>query len=473
MRTVCGVGRRVEMLLGRGGSPPAPALRPLVSSRNALLSGDLGEQRRGGARLDQVDETTCGSAVLVALSAWADPTELALLDGGPPGEAPGLVAPSGFGARYDTRQRQVHRETNRFWPQALGTTPWGMVRWLRDNAPAAGPYRVRLVDDVSRPDVEDALGAAGHALAVGAAGADAGRAPRAPALRDGSRRPGQGLAGLRADEWLGAGVGPRPRAVPQAGSGARLRPPARPAPPGLSAAESPDSRAESPDSRAESPDSRADPRLAPGSPDSRPESPDSRPESPDSRGDRGGRTRSRPARRIGWVTDTLPPRTDLPAQWNPGEVEAGMYQRWVDEGYFEADPDSDKPPFSIVIPPPNVTGSLHMGHAFQHTLMDALCRRRRMQGYEALWLPGMDHAASPCTHWSSARWPTRARAAASSAARRSSSARGSGRPSTAARSWTRCAASATASTGAASASRWTRAPTGPSTRSSNASTTTA
>ena len=70
-----------------------------------------------------------------------------------------------------------------------------------------------------------------------------------------------------------------------------------------------------------------------------------------------------------------------------------MYQRWVDAGYFTADVHSDKPPFCIVIPPPNVTGSLHMGHAFQHSLMDALCRRRRMQGYEVLWLPGMDHAS--------------------------------------------------------------------------------
>ncbi|MCU1662578.1 MAG: valyl-tRNA synthetase, partial [Pseudonocardia sp.] len=94
------------------------------------------------------------------------------------------------------------------------------------------------------------------------------------------------------------------------------------------------------------------------------------------------------------MTDTLPPRTaDLPAQWNPGEVEAGMYQRWVDAGYFTADASSEKPPFCIVIPPPNVTGSLHIGHAFEHTLIDILVRRRRMQGHETLWLPGMDHAS--------------------------------------------------------------------------------
>jgi valyl-tRNA synthetase len=93
------------------------------------------------------------------------------------------------------------------------------------------------------------------------------------------------------------------------------------------------------------------------------------------------------------VTDTLPPRTaDLPAQWNPGEVEGVLYERWVERGYFEADNTSQRPPFCIVIPPPNVTGSLHLGHAMDHTLIDILTRRRRMQGYDALWLPGMDHA---------------------------------------------------------------------------------
>ncbi|MFW0790190.1 valine--tRNA ligase [Gordonia sp. CPCC 205333] len=83
----------------------------------------------------------------------------------------------------------------------------------------------------------------------------------------------------------------------------------------------------------------------------------------------------------------------LPKSWIPAEHEDGLYQSWVDAGYFTADAASDKPPFSIVIPPPNVNGSLHMGHAYEHVLMDALARRRRMQGYEVLWLPGMDHAA--------------------------------------------------------------------------------
>ncbi|WP_462052407.1 valine--tRNA ligase [Rhodococcus sp. RS1C4] len=86
------------------------------------------------------------------------------------------------------------------------------------------------------------------------------------------------------------------------------------------------------------------------------------------------------------------PSEALPKSWNPGEVEAELYQGWVDAGYFEADPSTDKPAYSIVLPPPNVTGSLHMGHALDHTLMDALSRRKRMLGYEVLWLPGMDHA---------------------------------------------------------------------------------
>ncbi|WFN94348.1 valine--tRNA ligase [Gordonia sihwensis] len=82
----------------------------------------------------------------------------------------------------------------------------------------------------------------------------------------------------------------------------------------------------------------------------------------------------------------------LPKSWDPSAVEADLYQGWVDAGYFTADASSAKPGYSIVLPPPNVTGSLHMGHALDHTLMDTLTRRKRMQGYEVLWLPGMDHA---------------------------------------------------------------------------------
>ncbi|MFC6886061.1 MULTISPECIES: valine--tRNA ligase [Actinomadura] len=85
---------------------------------------------------------------------------------------------------------------------------------------------------------------------------------------------------------------------------------------------------------------------------------------------------------------------DLPTQYQPANVEGRLYERWVSRGLFTADParDPSRPAYSIVIPPPNVTGSLHMGHALDHSIQDTLVRRRRMQGYEALWVPGMDHA---------------------------------------------------------------------------------
>ncbi len=86
------------------------------------------------------------------------------------------------------------------------------------------------------------------------------------------------------------------------------------------------------------------------------------------------------------------PARELTQQYVPGEVEARRYQTWVDAGYFTADASSQAPSYTIMIPPPNVTGSLHIGHALDHTLIDALIRRRRMQGYNTLWLPGMDHA---------------------------------------------------------------------------------
>jgi len=86
-------------------------------------------------------------------------------------------------------------------------------------------------------------------------------------------------------------------------------------------------------------------------------------------------------------------RPDLPSQYIPAEVEGPLYEGWVERGYFTADPSSDKPPFSLVIPPPNVTGSLHIGHALEQSMMDALTRRARMQGFDVLWLPGMDHAS--------------------------------------------------------------------------------
>ena len=87
-----------------------------------------------------------------------------------------------------------------------------------------------------------------------------------------------------------------------------------------------------------------------------------------------------------------PDPIELPSQYAPAEVEGPRYERWEKAGYFAADAYSTAPAYCIVIPPPNVTGSLHIGHALDHTLIDALIRRRRMQGYNTLWLPGMDHA---------------------------------------------------------------------------------
>ena len=83
---------------------------------------------------------------------------------------------------------------------------------------------------------------------------------------------------------------------------------------------------------------------------------------------------------------------ELPKVYEPQQVEGRIYRMWMDHDCFKATPDSDKKPFSIVMPPPNVTGQLHMGHAMDATLQDILTRFKRMQGYEALWLPGTDHA---------------------------------------------------------------------------------
>ena len=83
---------------------------------------------------------------------------------------------------------------------------------------------------------------------------------------------------------------------------------------------------------------------------------------------------------------------ELPKVYEPQQVEGRIYRMWMDNDCFKATPDPDKKPFSIVMPPPNVTGQLHMGHAMDSTLQDILTRFKRMQGYSALWLPGTDHA---------------------------------------------------------------------------------
>ena len=85
-------------------------------------------------------------------------------------------------------------------------------------------------------------------------------------------------------------------------------------------------------------------------------------------------------------------KKELPKTYEPQEVEGKIYQAWMDAGCFHAKPNPDKKPFTIVMPPPNVTGQLHMGHAMDDSLQDMLIRYKRMQGYEALYLPGTDHA---------------------------------------------------------------------------------
>ena len=84
---------------------------------------------------------------------------------------------------------------------------------------------------------------------------------------------------------------------------------------------------------------------------------------------------------------------NLPTTYDPKDVEERLYTQWESRGYFHAEPDETKKPFTIVIPPPNVTGQLHMGHALDNTLQDILIRWKRMQGYNALWQPGTDHAS--------------------------------------------------------------------------------
>src|SRR5262245_56539781 len=85
--------------------------------------------------------------------------------------------------------------------------------------------------------------------------------------------------------------------------------------------------------------------------------------------------------------------SEIADRYDPAHVEPQWYRFWEDRGYFHADSASPKRPYSIVIPPPNVTGSLHWGHALNNTLQDILIRYKRMDGFEALWVPGMDHAS--------------------------------------------------------------------------------
>ena len=92
--------------------------------------------------------------------------------------------------------------------------------------------------------------------------------------------------------------------------------------------------------------------------------------------------------------------------YQPADIEQRIYKRWEEQGYFE--PAGNGDPYCIMIPPPNVTGTLHMGHAFQDTIMDALTRYKRMQGCRTLWQPGMDHAgiATQMAPQAGSGWPS-------------------------------------------------------------------
>ena len=90
--------------------------------------------------------------------------------------------------------------------------------------------------------------------------------------------------------------------------------------------------------------------------------------------------------------------SELPKNFDPHESAARLYPQWEESGVFSADPNAEGEPYCIVIPPPNVTGSLHMGHALNNTLQDVLIRFKRMDGYNTLWLPGTDHAGI-ATQW--------------------------------------------------------------------------
>ncbi len=92
------------------------------------------------------------------------------------------------------------------------------------------------------------------------------------------------------------------------------------------------------------------------------------------------------------IADTDVAGNELPNRFDFQTAQARIYSWWESQGYFHSEPDPNRKPFTIVIPPPNVTGALHLGHALNNTLQDIVIRFRRMQGYNTLWMPGTDHA---------------------------------------------------------------------------------
>ena len=420
MRTVCGLGRRLQRLVGGTGRPPCRS----ASRRSARWPGTgarwspTGSATSAGAGRGWTRSTAPPAAArcwspwppgpirprrCAWRGSWAATSRPAAPRCGPPPGSPSGSAPASTPGRSRCTASPPGSGRGRWAPRRGG---WSA--WLRRHAPAAGPYRVRLVDDSSPADLTDAIDRTAAALAAG--------------------RPVPLLVGAFVAPALRARAG---RRTPAAG-GCTSRPAARSALVTRSAARPRRSRRSwaSPAARG------AAARLT------------------------AQRNPSGPERRLVRVTDTLPTRTvDLPAQWTPGDVEAGMYQRWVDAGYFTADVDERQAAVQHRHPAAQrhrqpahrarvrAHADRHPGPAPPHAgLRDALAARHG---------PRLDRGARAGRAGAGAEG---APAAASWAGRRSSSAPGSGRPSTAARSWPRCAGSARAWTGPASGSPWTRAP---------------
>jgi hypothetical protein len=146
----------------------------------------------------------------------------------------------------------------------------------------------------------------------------------------------------------------------------------------------------------------------------------------------------------------------LDKSYSPEEVEKRWYAYWEQEKLFAADENTTKKPYSIVIPPPNVTGVLHMGHALNNTMQDIMCRYRRLKGDSVLWMPGRTMPASPPRTWWRRNWPPKAPTATSWAGINSSRRSGAGARSTAVPSSTSSNAWGPPATGTGNASPWTR-----------------
>ena len=147
---------------------------------------------------------------------------------------------------------------------------------------------------------------------------------------------------------------------------------------------------------------------------------------------------------------------ELAKTYDPKGIEDRLYKKWMDNGYFHAKVNPDKKPFTIVMPPPNVTGQLHMGHALDETMQDILIRFKRMQGYEALWQPGTDHAAIATEVKVIDKLKKEESTNTTSDVKNSSNMHGHGKKSTAERSSTSSRSSVHLLTGRENVSPWTK-----------------